>query len=772
MPTTTETTATHAPKSSNPTPKSTSTQTVPKPTAHTPTAPNSPALELKHRNIDQKIQLLVPDRVRTQGKELKEKGTIRISIHGTKQYSNAELSVILKRMNVETVATSDPTNVIVGLVKYGSLEHVKHINNLQCPTIDPKNDCAASFDFESQVEAEEIKKEVKEKEEEERKKTQKAIPPLIEHEDPIITDANRPAQIYFNPKAFRNYTNIQIPENIAVLLAMGPKFSIPIYYNTKDFQQLKEAADFINDAFDEISDKETIRELIYYHVKNYQENQYTQHGSEIRNYFHKALKDAKTFFKNNPNLIAAQADKANCAIIMDRETYKDKVKNLLKNTENYAKLNSTSTPAYMIMNAKLLDRMMDAKMLNKTLGETAKSKENHPAKMYALIKTHKFTEPARPIVNTRGSMGYTAAEVITRVLNKARETGKYNVLNSAQAVEKIKNTKILPDEKFHITDVKDMFTNISTARGIDAVRRRKNKLNVDSRQMSIIIDTINFVCNVSTEIAFDGEIYKQIKGLKMGSSLSPILADFVMEDMLDQAFIHIERPLLIMKYVDDILFVATVEDGKELVVKLNEADDHIKFVYEAQEGDLINYLDITIINKPFDISTKWFQKHIASGRFLNYVSHHSRSVIINTAITFVHTMLANTSPQYHDEIKNKAKNLLQINSFPNDIIESIIGKATNKHGNKHNKTMLDTTMNSENEEAQQYGLSIPYIPKLSEQIARDLNSKKITPYRPTHKVATEIFNPSKASTQTEPSTSSIIITESHDLTLEDIQQTP
>lgn len=755
---------------SNPT--ATTSRTTTSPSVHTPaptTAPNPqiPLLDIKHRNLDQKVQQLIPDRVRAQGKDLKEQGKIRISIHGTKLYSNAELSVILKRMKVETVATSDPTNVIVGLVKYGTLEHVKHIDNLQCPTVDPNNDCAATFNFESQVNAEEIIREVKEKEEEERKKTQKPIPPLIEHLDPIIEDANKPAQIYFNKKAFRNYTNIQIPENIAILLAMGPKFSIPIYYNAKDFDQLKEAADFINESFGEVCDKATIRDLIYNHVKNYQENQYTQHGSEIRNYFHKALKDAKTFFKRNPGLIATQADKANCAIIMDRETYKDKIKNLLKNTTNYCKLKSSSTPAYMIMNGKILDRMMEAKMLNKTQGETAKSSENHPAQMYALIKTHKITEPARPIVNTRGSMGYTAAEVVTRILNKARETGKYNVLNSAQAVEKIKNTKILPNEKFHITDVKDMFTNISTARGIDAVRRRRNKLNIDSKQMSIIIDTINFVCNISTEIAFDGDIYKQIKGLKMGSSLSPILADFVMEDMLDRAFINIPRPLLIMKYVDDILFVATVEEGKELVVKLNEADEHIKFVYETQEGDVINYLDITIINKAFDISTKWFQKHISSGRFLNYLSHHSRSVILNTAITFVHTMLANTSPQYHEEITNRAKHLLEINSFPNDIINNIIYRATDKHSNRSN----EITRDSLDIERKQYGTSIPYIPRLSEQIARDLNSDKITPYRPTHKVATEIFNPSKAQTQREPSTSSIIVTDKLDLTQEETHHT-
>lgn len=675
-------------------------------------------------------------------------------------------------MKVETIATSDATNVIVGLVNYGSLKHVEHIDNLQCPTIDPMNDCATTFNFESQVEAEEIKKEVKEKEDEERKKTQKNIPPLIELEDPIIEDPNRPAQIYFNKKAFKNYTSIQIQENIAILLSMGPKFSIPIYYNAKDFENLKEAADFINESFDEVSDKETIRELIYNHVKNYQEHQHTQHGSEVRDYFHKALKDAKKFFKDHPDLIAAQADKANCAIIMDRDVYKDKIKNLLKNTVNYSKLNTTSTPAYMIMNGKILDRMMDAKMISKPIGEIAKSRENQPAKMYALIKTHKFTEPARPIVNTRGSMGFTAAEVVTKILNRAREIGKYNVINSAQAVEKIMATKILPNEKFQIMDVMDMFTNISTARGIDAVSRRRHKLNVDSKQMSIIIDTIKFVCNISTEIAFDGDIYKQIKGLKMGSSLSPILADFVMEDMLDQAFLHIEKPLLMIKYVDDILFVATLEDGKELLIKLNEADEHIKFVYEAQEGDIINYLDVTIVNEPFDITTKWFQKHIASGRFLNFLSHHSQSVIINTAITFVHTMLTNTSPQYHKDTIKRAKHLLKINSFPIKIIDTVIGKAKDKHSNKHNKTILDTTMNSQDEEGKLYGSSIPYIPMLSEQVAKDLNSKRITPYRPIHKVATEIFHPSKASTQTEPSTSSIIVTETLDLTQDNIQQNP
>lgn len=73
------------------------------------------------------------------------------------------------------------------------------------------------------------------------------------------------------------------------------------------------------------------------------------------------------------------------------------------------------------------------------------------------------------------------------------------------------------------------------------MQKRQNKLKWADDTMKVIIDIIKFICITSTEIQFNNKTFKQIKGLRMKSSLSPILADFVMEDLLDRIFAHIDK---------------------------------------------------------------------------------------------------------------------------------------------------------------------------------------------------------------------------------------
>lgn len=585
-----------------------------------------------------------------------------------------------------------------------------------------------------------------------------SIPPLIELPQPTTPGLSKPNKVFFNSKAFKNFSDTPIPEHIAILVSMGPKYSVPVYYKKEDFDNLKDAAININKIHGEVLDDDTVRESIIQHIKDYQECQYEQHCSEIRDFFHKTLADTKKFFKENPNIIVTQADKANCTIIMDKDVYINKIENLLKNTDTYVHLQSSSTPAYVIMNHKILDRLVKVKWIDQSTANRNKTQEKRTANMYALIKTHKQGEPPRPIVNTRGSMGYLAANTLVERLNIAKENGKYNVLNSKEAVDLINNTTICPDEHFYSFDVISMFTNITVERAITAVKKRQRALNFSNEEMTLAIDIIKFVCSCSTEITFNNQTHKQIKGLRMGSSLSPVLADFVMEDLLDTALIHINKPVIFMKYVDDILIAATEEDAQQMFKALNDADKDIKFEMESEQKttNSINYLDFTIYNKPFDITTKWFQKHIASGRFLNQLSHHNQSQITNTAISFVRTMIGNTSKEYRQEVLDRAKHLLKINSYSNIAIERIIHKAqTTEQNNTNQKT-----------EPKPYGHSIPYIPKLSDKITKELeaNSTHRTPTRPQYKLSQKIFNPSKKAATNEPTADRISIIDNLDLT--------
>lgn len=374
--------------------------------------------------------------------------------------------------------------------------------------------------------------------------------------------------------------------------------------------------------------------------------------------------------------------------------------------------------------------------------------------MYALIKTHKAGNAPRPIVNTCNSPGYTIAKTITKKLTTlARDKKKYNVLNSQAAIKRIKSTRILPDMKARSYDARCMFHNISIDKAILAVRKRQGEMGLNNENMNLIIECIKFVCITNTEIIFNDHCYKQIKGLRMGSSLSPILADFVMEDLLDSVFLQIPQPLLFIKYVDDILTFTTDEDHETILKALNEADDNLKFDHEVEnEEGMINYLDFTVINRPFNVKTKWYQKHIASGRFINHFTHHPKSVIHHTAVQFVANMILNSDADFFNEIINRANHLLHLNSYPIAYIKRIITIAQEKiFLNMPSDTQQEYANNNENDPT--YVTSLQFIPRLTNNIQsqieasaasmdpemeRPINIKVAS--QPIHKMSTETYN--------------------------------
>lgn len=113
--------------------------------------------------------------------------------------------------------------------------------------------------------------------------------------------------------------------------------------------------------------------------------------------------------------------------------------------------------------------------------------------------------------------------------------------NSQHAVEQMKIADIMTDEKAVSFDAVSMFTNISTGEAITIVKAKLQKLRFVKDTIDIILEVIKFTCLTATEISFNERLYKQIKDLRMGLPNSPILADIVMNNLLDSGLHEIRR---------------------------------------------------------------------------------------------------------------------------------------------------------------------------------------------------------------------------------------
>lgn len=656
--------------------------------------------------------------IKQHNKQLKQEGRIKISLHGTEVYNGPEMQVILHSLRARKAWRAGP-NLIQAEVLTGTYTHASQIGNqINLDNNQIHEDMGPLIDQTTQVSGSVIDEELRAKATEHWQPLTN-IPEQIENH--AIIPSIKPYGVNFNQRAFINYTKYPVPEEVAIILSMGPKFAAPVYHTERDFEYLRDAAHTINEIFGHPEDKAAIRANIVEYIKEYQSTERTKLATENKDYFQNAIKSTKAFMKQHPDVIAAQADKAKSSILMDKQTYINKVENLLKDQSTYQPLHTSSTRSYMKMNEKLLERMVKLKLIPIEEAKRAIGNEDKPANLYGLVKNHKKDQPMRPIVNTRNTMGFLAAEKATAILTTTRDAGlRYNVLNSRQACEQIRQTEILPNEKLYSLDIISMFTNITTERAINAVLKRRKQLRVTDEQMQLIVDIIQFVCVKSTEIRFNNRIYKQIKGLRMGSSLSPILADFVVEDMLDTAFTTIERPTLIMKYVDDILCIMEEKDAHETLTALNQCDPHIKFEMETEQNGKINYLDVTIYRDGYTLKTIWFQKHISSGLFLNYNSNHSKSNIWNTAVQYVVTMFMNTHTDHHETMTTTAMDRLTRNSYPEEYAKRVITAAKEKI--VLNQMSTHVTTSQDMAERVIYTPSISYIPILTEKIQKDIQT--------------------------------------------------
>ena len=116
----------------------------------------------------------------------------------------------------------------------------------------------------------------------------------------------------------------------------------------------------------------------------------------------------------------------------------------------------------------------------------------------------------------------------------------------------------------------------------------------------------------------------------MGSPLSPIAADIVMDDLESKCIASLPLQLpFYFRYVDGI--ITAVPHNKIDTIKniLNNFNHKIQFTTEEESEGRISFLDVLIIRAGNGIETNWYRKPTWSGRYLNFNSNYPYKYKIN-----------------------------------------------------------------------------------------------------------------------------------------------
>ena len=109
----------------------------------------------------------------------------------------------------------------------------------------------------------------------------------------------------------------------------------------------------------------------------------------------------------------------------------------------------------------------------------------------------------------------------------------------------------------------------------------------------------------------------------MGSPLSPIAADIVMDDLETNCISTLLFQLPFhFRYVDDIVTAVPANQIDIIKNSFNSYNDKIQFTVEEQSENTIRILDVLIIREGTNVRSNWHQKPTYSGRIINFHSQY------------------------------------------------------------------------------------------------------------------------------------------------------
>ena len=142
--------------------------------------------------------------------------------------------------------------------------------------------------------------------------------------------------------------------------------------------------------------------------------------------------------------------------------------------------------------------------------------------------------------------------------------------------------------------------------------------------------TVDDICSLlqlyleATYLVFEGKVYRQIHGTAIGSPVSVVVANLVMEDVEQEALSTFHTPPRFWRrYVDDACTALPSDLVDSFHDHLNSIDPCIQFTMEKESDGQLPFLDI-LLSREEDgfISTSVHRKATHTDQYLCFHSHH------------------------------------------------------------------------------------------------------------------------------------------------------
>jgi hypothetical protein len=183
---------------------------------------------------------------------------------------------------------------------------------------------------------------------------------------------------------------------------------------------------------------------------------------------------------------------------------------------------------------------------------------------------HKEGVPLRPTVTNTGAPTYQLSRYFAGLLSQLTGNSAHHMKNSLPFIQILESLRVQPEDLMVSFDVVSLFTEVLIV----------DSLELPSHHFEDNVLALFKHVLTSTYFHFDGQFYEQTDGVAKGSPLSPVIANFFMEDLekkVTEQATH--KPVCWFRYTDD-TFIIWPHGQERLTEFLNHFNGlHNKIVY-------------------------------------------------------------------------------------------------------------------------------------------------------------------------------------------------
>ena len=245
-----------------------------------------------------------------------------------------------------------------------------------------------------------------------------------------------------------------------------------------------------------------------------------------------------------------------------------------------------------------------------------------------------------------GSVTYGVAKELAIFLKPLGGKSLHHI-NSTQDTGR--HITLAPGECLSLYDVSALFTSVPIDPALKVI---KDLLEKDPTLKDMTVIGVNVIilllefCLKNTYFSFQGQFFEQVKGVTMGSPVSPIVANLYMEHFEQKTLKYFSPPPRFWhRFVDDTFVIHKEVNKNDFLQHINSVDPAIKFtVGDNKEDRSIPFLDTIVkpevdgglsitVRKPThtDYYLQWDSHHNLSAKFsvINTLSHRALTVCSN-----------------------------------------------------------------------------------------------------------------------------------------------